>query len=65
MRKTLNSIAMCCLIGMIVLTALAGCGRKGGLYLPENVKQDSEKNQPVTTDGNNDNKDDNKNDTGQ
>jgi predicted small lipoprotein YifL len=51
---SLKKMATVCLIGTVVLTALAGCGRKGGLYLPENVKQDNEKNQPVTTDDNND-----------
>jgi predicted small lipoprotein YifL len=38
-------ITICCLSALIILWALAGCGRKGGLYLPENVKSDNEKTQ--------------------
>jgi len=43
MRK--NSIAGSTvgLIVVLIILALAGCGRKGGLYLPENVKADKEK----------------------
>jgi predicted small lipoprotein YifL len=48
MRKTPNSITTCCLIAVIVLAALAGCGRKGGLYLPENVKQDNKTSESAT-----------------
>ncbi|MCG6969836.1 MAG: lipoprotein [Gammaproteobacteria bacterium] len=49
MRKTLSTISTYCLIAVIMLAALAGCGRKGGLYLPENVKQDNKTSESAAT----------------
>ena len=42
MRTRLVTIAIL-LLTLIVCTNLTGCGRKGGLYLPENVKSDEVK----------------------
>jgi predicted small lipoprotein YifL len=47
MRKKPIKISTLCLSTVIIVLALAGCGRKGGLYLPENVKPDNEKAEPV------------------
>ncbi|WP_455209756.1 LPS translocon maturation chaperone LptM [Kaarinaea lacus] len=43
MRKKPFTILTYCLSAVIIALVLTGCGRKGGLYLPENVKADNEK----------------------
>ena len=43
MRKKPFTFITYCLSAVIIVLALLGCGRKGGLYLPENVKLDNEK----------------------
>jgi predicted small lipoprotein YifL len=41
-----------CLGTVIIMLALAGCGRKGGLYLPENVKSDNKETESTQAPGN-------------
>ena len=45
-KRLLYSLALA--LGLM-LAALAGCGRKGGLYLPENVKQDNKTSESAAT----------------
>ena len=48
MRKTRATTSICLLVILIAITAVTGCGRKGGLYLPENDKPQTEKPAPDT-----------------
>jgi predicted small lipoprotein YifL len=43
MSKKRITISTYCLGAVIIVLVLAGCGRKGDLYLPENVKSENTK----------------------
>ena len=54
MRLTLSTIVIGFVITAILSASLVGCGRKGGLYLPENVKQDNGSTQSAPESSSND-----------